>query len=159
MTEHPFITSRRAFLATAGSAAAVAALAATPRETKAATLSDVEKANAKVVQDFCDAWTTRDAEKIGSYLAEDASFRMIEGRPRQEGREAIMEGMKGFLASAKSAEFEVLRASVFGNTVINDRIDRFDTGDNKMEFHISGFFYVAEGKIKEWQDYSWPEVD
>jgi limonene-1,2-epoxide hydrolase len=48
---------------------------------------------------------------------------------------------------------------VLGNTVINDRIDRFENAEKKMEFHISGFFYVADGKIKEWQDYTWPKVD
>jgi limonene-1,2-epoxide hydrolase len=45
-----------------------------------------------------------------------------------------------------------------GSIVINDRIDRFDTGDNKMEFHIVGFFFVRDGKIKEWQDYTMPTV-
>ena len=67
--------------------------------------------------------------------------------------------MEGFLSTLKKAEFEVFRSSVMGNTVLNDRADRFDTGDNQMEFHISGFFYVVDGKIKEWQDYSWPKVD
>ncbi len=158
MTEHPFITSRRAFLATTASAAALAAIVK-PQEANAATISEVEEANAKVVQDFCDAWATRDAEKIGSYLAEDVSFRMIEGRERKEGRESVMDGIKGFLDSLKSAEFEVFRSSVFGNTVINDRADRFETADKKMEFHISGFFFVVDGKIKEWQDYTWPKAD
>jgi limonene-1,2-epoxide hydrolase len=158
MTEHPFIASRRAFLATTASAAALATFTK-PQEAKAAALSDVEAASAKVVQDFCDAWATRDAEKIGSYLAEDASFRMIESSDRKEGRESIMEGIKKFLGTMKIAEFAVLRSSVLGNTVINDRIDRFENAEKKMEFHISGFFYVADGKIKEWQDYTWPEVD
>ncbi len=140
------------------SAAALATLSK-PQEAKAAALSDVEEANAKVVQDFCDAWASRDAEKIGSYLAEDVSFRMIESSERKEGRQSVMEGVKKFLGTMKNAEFEVLRSSVFGNTVINDRIDRFENAEKKMEFHISGFFYVADGKIKEWQDYSSPKVD
>ena len=30
-------------------------------------------------------------------------------------------------------------------------------GDNQMAFHITGFFLVKDGKIQEWQDYTWPE--
>ena len=158
MTEHSFIPSRRSFLAATGSVAALAAFIA-PRETKAATLSEVEKANEKVVDDFCAAWATLDPDNLGSYLAEDATFRAIESSPRVEGRDAIIDGLRGFLSSAKSARFEMLRSTVIGNTVLNERIDHFDTGDNQLSFHISGFFLVVNGKIKEWQDYTWPEVE
>lgn len=156
MAEHPFISSRRAFLTATGSAAALATFAAS-NETQAADQSDAEKANEKVVNDFCAAWATLDTDKLGSFLAEDAVFRMIESRPPVEGRDAIIGGFKGFLATAKSARFEMVRSAVMGNTVMNERIDHFDLGDNKMSFHITGLFYVADGKIKEWRDYTWPE--
>ena len=98
-------------------------------------------------------------DKLGSFLAEDATFRMIESSPPVNGRDAIMAGIKGFLANAKSARFEMIRSTVMGNTVLNERIDHFDMGDNQMSFHISGFFFVKDGKIQEWQDYTWPEGD
>ena len=84
---------------------------------------------------------------------------MIETSPRTEGRKAIMSGMKDFLARTKNARFEVLRSTVMGNTVMNDRIDHFEMEDKKLAFHISGVFLVIDGKIKEWQDYTWPKVD
>ena len=148
--------SRRAFLTATGSAAACALL---PRGASAATLSEVERANEKVVNDFCAAWVTRDPDQIGSYLSDDASFRPIETQPRIEGREAIIGGLRDFLSSARSARFEMIRSTVIGNTVMNERIDHFDTGDQQLAFHISGVFLVMDGKIKEWQDYTWPEVD
>ena len=159
MSQHPFITSRRIFLAASGTAAA--ALATVPRVASAAKQSEVEAANEKVVNDFCAAWKSKDAEEIGSYLHEECSFRMIEEpvAERQEGKDEIMGGLKRFLANAKSAEFEVLRSVCMGNTVLNDRVDRFEIGDNKQAFHISGFFLVKDGKIREWQDYTWPKVD
>jgi limonene-1,2-epoxide hydrolase len=43
-----------------------------------------------------------------------------------------------------------------GNIVINDRIDYFVTPDRNMEFRIVGLFYVKDGKIVEWQDYTMP---
>ena len=151
------VPSRRAFLTATGSAAAVAAFM--PPGASAATLSEVERANEKVVNDFCAAWATRDPDQIGSYLADDVSFRAIESAPRTEGREAIIGALRDFLSSARSARFEMLRSTVIGNTVMNERIDHFDTGDDQLAFHISGVFLVIDGKIKEWQDYTWPEVD
>ena len=149
-------TSRRFFLGATGTAAVAFAA---PRDASAAPLNQVEKANEKVVNEFCAAWATRDADKIGSFLAKDATFRMIETSPPTKGREKIMAGIKEFLAKAKSARFEVLRSCVMGNTVLNDRVDHFELEDRKLSFHISGFFLVVDGKIKEWQDYSWPKVD
>ena len=147
-------TTRRFFMAAGGLGAALALVHSTPAQ--AASLSDVEKANEKVVNDFCASWASLDVDKIGSFLADDAVFRMIESSPRIEGRENILNGIKGFLASAKSANFEMLRSTAMGNRVINERIDHFDTGERQNAFHITGFFLVKEGKIVEWQDYTMP---
>ena len=148
--------SRRGFLGVTGAGAFALASAS---DAAVAPISEVEKANEKVVNDFCAAWKTRDADKIGSFLAKDAVYRMIETSPPTKGRDAIMAALKDFLGKAKSARFEVLRSTVMGNTVLNDRIDYFELEDSKLKFHISGFFWVVDGKIKEWQDYSWPKVD
>ncbi len=159
MNEHPVhsaLATRRTFFAAAGTAAAVAAFVR-PGKADAAEIGDIEKANEKVVNDFCAAWETLDADKLGSFLADEATFRMIESSPRVEGREAIVGGIKGFLANAKSARFEMIRSTVMGNTVLNERIDHFDMGERQMAFHITGFFLVNDGKIQEWQDYTWPE--
>ena len=164
MSSEFFLTNRRSFLAAGGAGAALLmsgfgeahAAHHEEGEDKSKDYAAAEKANLKVVQDFCDAWETRDVDKIGSYLADDAQFRMIETAPRQEGKETIMGGMKTFLASATSAKFEVIRAHAMGNIVINDRIDYFVTPDRNMEFRIVGLFYVKDGKILEWQDYTMP---
>ena len=148
--------SRRGFL---GATGAGALTLAAESAASAAPISEVEKANEKVVNDFCAAWKTRDAAKIVSFLAKDEVYRMIETSPPTKGRDAIMAALKDFLGKAKSARFEVLRSTVMGNTVLNDRIDYFELEDSKLKFHISGFFWVVDGKIKEWQDYSWPKVD
>jgi len=162
MSEHP-LHDRRTFM---GAGLGAAALMTMLDSTKADAahheeeneFAAVEKANEKIVNEFCAAWATMDTEKIGEHMADDCVFRMLENRPITEGKEAILGGTKTFLANAKSAEFEVLRSHAMGNIVINDRIDRFDTGGNKMVFHIVGIFYVADGKIKEWRDYSMPKV-
>ena len=107
----------------------------------------------------CESWASLDIEKITSFLAEKATFRMIETTPRMEGRSTIAMAMKGFLATAKSAKFEVLREHAMGSIVINERIDHFDMGKTKNAFHIVGIFFVKDGEIQEWQDYTMPEKD
>ena len=52
---------------------------------QAAELSDAEKANVKLVGDFCAAWATRDLTKILPFLAEDSSYRMSETTPAVTG--------------------------------------------------------------------------
>ena len=119
----------------------------------------VEAENVKIVNDFYASWASLDPDKIGSYLAEDATFRMIESTPRMDGRDTIVAAIKQFLATAKSAEFEVLRTHAMGSIVIDERIDYFDMGETKNAFHIVGVFFVRDGKIQEWQDYTMPAKD
>ncbi len=143
---------RRTLLAAGG--LGVAALFASAKPAHAADLTAEEQAALKLVNDFCASWESLDADKIGTFLAEKATFRMIETAPRREGREAIVTGIKAFISTAKSARFEVIRSQVIGNIVINERIDHFDMGTKQNAFHVIGFFWIKDGAIGEWQDYS-----
>lgn len=153
-------TDRRSFLAAGGLGAALLLSAGeSAHAAKGDTYSGVEAENVKVVNDFCASWASLDPNKIGGFLAEKATFRMIESTPRMEGRDTIIGGIKQFLATAKSSEFEVLRTHAMGSIVINERIDHFDMGATKNAFHIVGIFFVKDGKIQEWQDYTMPKKD
>lgn len=160
MSAESLMSDRRTFLAAGGVGAAML-LNGFPRAdaAKGDQYTGAEAANLKVVNDFCAAWASLDADKIGSFLAEKATFRMIETTPRMDGRDTIIGGIKSFLATAKSAEFEVLREHAMGSIVINERIDYFDMGDKQNAFHIVGIFFVKDGMIQEWQDYTMPKAD
>lgn len=147
--------NRRGFIAAGGTLAATLLAA---RGANAAELTDTEKANEKVVNDFCAAWASMDADKIASYWGDNITFRMIDTAPRVDGKENLLMGVKQFLDGAKSARFEMLRSHVIGNVVINERIDHFDRGDKKDAFHVAGFFLVKNEKIVEWQDYMMPRA-
>ncbi|MFP6582179.1 MAG: limonene-1,2-epoxide hydrolase family protein [Candidatus Hydrogenedentota bacterium] len=153
-------TDRRTFLAAGGLGAALLLSGGEKAYAeKVDAYTGAEAANVKVVNDFCASWASLDADKIGGFLAEKATFRMIETTPRMEGRDTIVNGIKGFIATAKSAEFEVLRTQAMGSIVINERIDHFDMGETKNAFHIVGIFFVKDGMIQEWQDYTMPKKD
>lgn len=149
-------TNRREFLAAGGVGAALL-LAAGKTQAADSVISTAEKANEKVVNDFCAAWETMDIDKIASFLDDEIVFRMIDDAPFTEGKQALVEGMGGFLSNLKSARFEMLRSVAMGNIVVNDRIDHFGKEDGSADaYHITGVFKVKEGKIVEWRDYMMP---
>jgi limonene-1,2-epoxide hydrolase len=62
--------------------------------------------------------------------------------------------LSGFLGSAERVEWEVLRQVEQGNTVMNERIDRFWLPDEKkISLRVAGVFEVRDGKVAVWRDY------
>ena len=49
---------------------------------------------------------------------------------------------------------EVLRQATTGNVVFNERIDYFAPGGRLKSWHGVGVFFVKDGKIVEWQDFT-----
>lgn len=152
-------TNRRDFIALGGLGAAALALGTqTLARAEDAALSAHEQANIKIVNDFCAAWDALDADKLAAFWDDKISFRIIEGQPRVEGKAALTEGTRQYFATRKKAHFEVLRTAAMGNLVINERIDHFTREDGEDAFHVTGIFFVRNGKIVEWQDYSMPKA-
>ncbi len=119
--------------------------------------SDLEARNLKMMEEFCDIWSTMDQEKIMSYFSDDIKFRMTESSPLVEGKAALAELLKQFLSARTSARFELIRHQAMGNILINERIDHFERADGKDAFHMTGLFFIKEGKIVEWWDYVMPK--
>jgi limonene-1,2-epoxide hydrolase len=112
----------------------------------------------KIVNDFCRDWATRDATKLTSYLDDEIEYHMFEGAPPIMGVDAFKTQLTPFMAGMREIEWEILRSSVMGDIVLNERIDHFfrkegsEAPDN--HFHIVGVFLVRDGKIKYWKDYN-----
>jgi limonene-1,2-epoxide hydrolase len=67
------------------------------------------------------------------------------------------EAMKTFLSSMSGfdeVQFVVHRQTVTGNIVMNERSDRFRSGEKWIDLPVAGIFEVnADGKISLWRDY------
>ncbi len=149
-------TNRREFLAAGGVGAAVL-LAAGESRADDSGASAAEQANEKVVNEFCATWETMDIDKIMGFLDDKIVFRMIDNMPFIEGKPAMIDAIGQFLATRKSARFEMLRSVAVGNIVVNERIDHFGKEEGPEDaFHITGVFLVKNGKIVEWRDYMMP---
>jgi limonene-1,2-epoxide hydrolase len=143
-------TTRRTFLRAGGLGAAAAAGWATPAAAR--DLTAAEKANLRVVNDFCAAWATGDATRVTSYLADDCVVRFLQNQEPVKGRATVLERLKTGLQNSK-IEFEVHETFTVGSLVANDRTDYVTGQDGKRNtFRVGGVFYVRDGKIIEWID-------
>jgi limonene-1,2-epoxide hydrolase len=128
----------------AGAALAIPSVAAEPTE--------AEKANLKLVAEFCAAFATRDMAKIASYLAPNCSYRITETAAPAVGPAAV-ERIRSYVDRSSKIEFKILDSWARGPMVINERIDSFTRTDASPAYHLVGVFFIRDGKIAEWIDY------
>lgn len=132
------------------SAAGLAAFAL-PRTSHAAEWTPAEKANAKIVTDFCASWSAHNLDKVMTFFAENAAYRVSETQEPNKGKQAVNDRIKSFLNRVD--KFEVLDTLAKGPMVFNERIDHFNGGPLKS-WHGVGVFFLKDGKIVEWYDYT-----
>jgi limonene-1,2-epoxide hydrolase len=145
-------TSRRAFLTTAGLGALTPLALAS--QASAAEWTDAEKANVKLVNDFCASWSTRDLKQVLPRFADTGVYRMSETTPPVTGHAGITERLGSWMQSSDRIVWEVLDTYAKGPMVINHRIDRFESKTRPLTWEGVGVFFVKDGKIQEWQDYT-----
>jgi limonene-1,2-epoxide hydrolase len=110
-----------------------------------------EKANIQVVNDFCAAWPSHDIDRIMSFFAANCAYRVSEGQEPNKGRQAVRDRIQSFLDRVQ--RFDVIETFARGPMVFNERQDHFTGGPLKM-WHGVGVFFLKEGKIAEWYDYT-----
>jgi limonene-1,2-epoxide hydrolase len=152
MAEDKSDASRRHFLG-AGILGALAAGAFSGRA-QAAEWTPAEAANVKVVNDFLHALEPRDMSKQAVYMAPDITYRMTETTPQDKGYDAILARLKPYIDGASKIEFEILATYAAGPIVINHRIDRFTSTTRPLTFEGVGVFFLKNGKIQDWTDYT-----
>ena len=145
------MTDRRQFLASTG--LGITALLTVSGAADAADVTPAEQANLKLVADFCSSWSTRDMTRILPFLATDCVYRMTETTPPANGHDGVVQKLKQWLDDSSLVEFKILDAKASGPIVITHRIDRFVT-KQPLTWEGVGVFYVKDGKIKEWSDYT-----
>jgi limonene-1,2-epoxide hydrolase len=141
---------RRRFLTAAGTGAlALAGFA----KVEAAEWSAAERANVKTVTDFCAAWSTRDMARVLPFLSDDCVYRMTETTPPVNGHDGVTARLKSSVDGSDRVQFQVLDTFATGPIVINHRIDQF-VSSRPLTWEGVGVFFVKDGKIKEWSDYT-----
>lgn len=143
---------RRSFLAAAGLGALTPLALAS--KASAAEWTDAEKANVKLVTDFCASWSTRDLKQVFPRFADTGVYRMSETTPAVTGHAGITERLGSWMQSSDRIVWEILDTYAKGPMVINHRIDRFESKTRPLTWEGVGVFFIKNGKIQEWQDYT-----
>jgi limonene-1,2-epoxide hydrolase len=121
----------------------------------AAEWTDAEKANVTLVADFCASWSTRDLKQILPRLSDDSIYRMSETTPAVTGHAGVTERLGSWMTSSDlGIEFKILETFAAGPIVMNRRIDSFKSTKRPLTWEGIGVFFVKDGKIKEWSDYT-----
>ena len=136
-----------------GAAGAAGAVLAAGEARAAAEWSEAEKANVRIVNDFCAAWATRDLARTLPFLAADCVYRMTETATPATGHDGVIDRLKATVDRSERVEFKVLETFAAGPIVINHRIDQF-VSSRPLTWEGVGVFFVKDGKIKEWSDYT-----
>ena len=113
-----------------------------------------ERANITLVTEFCASWSTRDLDKIVPYLAGDSVYRMNETAQPALGHAGVRERLGTWMQTSQQIEFRILEAYAKGPMVMTHRIDRFVSTTRPLTWEGVGVFFVKDGRIKEWSDYT-----
>ena len=143
-------TTRRSFLTIGG-----AGLAGMVKSASVAAARDptaAERTNMKIVTDFCEAFSADDVDRIMSFMADPCSYRVTEAMEPIKGFAAVKNQIMGLVKVAD--RFEMLDTFARGPMVFNERIDHFAPGFFMRSWHGVGVFFVKDGKIVEWQDFT-----
>jgi limonene-1,2-epoxide hydrolase len=91
--------------------------------------------------------------KVLPFLSDDCVYRMTETTAPANGHDGVVQRLKIWVDTASLVEFRILDTMAAGPIVITHRIDRFLTAQ-PLTWEGVGVFFVKDGKIKEWSDYT-----
>ena len=148
MTSSKLNQSRRKFCA---SGVGTLALAGSALPAAAAELTPEEQANVDLINAFCAAWSEPQLERIMSFFTDDSAYRMTETTELADGIDAVSQRIETLINNVD--RFDVLDTFARGPMVVNERMDYFSDFAIKT-WHGVGVFFIKEGKIIDWYDYT-----
>ena len=115
-------------------------------------MSDVEKPE-DIVNSFISKIEARDLDAALDHVSEDCYYDNVPIGD-MNGKADMLKFLSGLLKGEGPVEFEVVRQTCSGNTVMNERLDRFNTASGRsIELPVMGVFEINEGLITFWRDY------
>jgi limonene-1,2-epoxide hydrolase len=106
----------------------------------------------EVVDEFIRRVVAKDLDAACELVTRDVEYDNV-----PMGKNFGPDGIKavlGAMVSVDEVEFVMLRQLAVGNTVMNERVDRFRIGDAWMDLPVAGVFVVGDdGLISLWRDY------
>lgn len=108
--------------------------------------------NVAIISKFIAAWSRLDADELVSFFADDGIYHNMPIAPVQ-GRDALRQFIRAFLAGWTETEWDILTIAASGNIVFAERLDRTIANGKAVNLPCCGVFELEDGKIKVWRDY------
>ena len=107
----------------------------------------------EVVTALVKACEARDLDAVCALVTDDIEYDNVPiGKVYgPDGVRKVLSG--GVTQAASEVEWRVLAQVAQGNTVMNERIDRFLVDGRWIEIPIAAIFTVRDGRVSLWRDY------
>ena len=106
----------------------------------------------EVVPAFMAAAEKRDYDAAMELLTDDIEYQNMP-LPAVHGRAAVRETLEALLSMCTGSEWITHRELASGDTVMNERTDRFELNGKWVDLPVAGVFVVRDGQIALWRDY------
>ena len=107
---------------------------------------------ARTVQLFIEAIERRDLDAALALVADDCVYDNVPVGPVR-GPDGIRRILAPLVETSDEVDWPVLRTASIGDVVLNERLDRFRSGDRWIELPVAGVWEVVDGRITLWRDY------
>ena len=105
-----------------------------------------------IVSEFIHCLERKDLEAALALVTDDVEYDNVP-MGKVFGPDGIRAALGGFLAGAGGIEWVVHHQVESGDTVMNERLDRFEVGGKWVEIPVAGLFVLRDGRIALWRDY------
>jgi limonene-1,2-epoxide hydrolase len=112
----------------------------------------MEAEGGQIVARFIAAVEAKDLDTALAMVTDDCHYDNVP-MGAVDGRDAMRTTLAPFVASASEIEWVVKHQVAAGDTVMNERLDRFHVGDRWIEIPVAGLFVLRDGRISLWRDY------
>ena len=108
---------------------------------------------AEVVQALIRANEARDIDAVVALMTDDVEYENV-GMGVCTGHDEVRGLLGPFYGGAERVAWEVLAQVEHGDTVMNERVDRFFMpGGKTAEVRVAGYFEVEGDRVRRWRDY------
>jgi limonene-1,2-epoxide hydrolase len=106
----------------------------------------------ETVTAFIAAMEAKDLDAAMALAADDIEYDNVP-MDTAHGAAATRTMLESFVAMSEEIEWIVHHQVAAGDIVMNERTDRFRSGDRWLEIPVAGIWQVTDGRIVLWRDY------
>lgn len=106
----------------------------------------------ETVRAFIHALEHKDFDAACALITDDCEYDNVPFA-KVYGPEGLRSVLEPFLGNCGGVDWVVHHQVESGNTVMNERTDRFELGGRWAELPVAGLFILRDGKIALWRDY------